>query len=846
MPEAGVAPAAVAPPGQPAAGTARVLVLAAVLAGTALALTAGPIRAFDGPAGFVVPWIVLAVAYAASESFPIHLEHRREAVSITLSSVPLVVGLYAAGPVGLVAARVLGSAASLVLHRRQRGFKLALNLAQMWLETAVGVCVFRALGGGDPTDVSSWAAAFAAAMAGDAVQTASLTAAISLYERRWQPAVLASLLPGTVANLVDAALALVVVVLLDAQPLAVLLLGVVALLLLGSYRVHSSLREKHQTLEQLYEFSVTMAAAVRDGALEAAVLERAVEVLHADEAWLVLCPPEGEPQLTRLAAGAGIQTGVLPAGGPEAAAHRHVHDAGDVELVDLPGGREGIAAPLTGPSGRLGTLAVVERSGEVRHFSAGDVRVFTTLANHAAAALENAGLVVRLREQAAANEHAALHDSLTGLPNRTLFHRRLAANLDAGEPVAVLLLDLDRFKEVNDTLGHHHGDELLREVGSRLRSTLRERDTVARLGGDEFAILLPGIVGQDTAVAIARTVLTVLQRPFAVAEIDIDVDASIGVAIAGEHGTDSSELLQRADVAMYAAKLDQTAVEVYQQESDAYTPERLALVRELRQAIEAGALEVHYQPQVSLLGGDVVGVEALVRWHREGAGWARPDEFIPVAERTGLIGALTSHVLETSLAQLAVWRAAGWPLRLSVNLSARSLLQRDLVDEVAGALRRTGVPPEALCLELTESSVMADPRRTTEALNRLRDLGITIAVDDFGTGHSSLSYLRSLPVAEIKIDKSFVLALATSPGDEAIVRSIVDLAHNLGLPVVAEGIEDEATARILRDISCDVAQGYHFGRPVPAADLGAWLLDRTPVATNVVPLPLPLSGGRAS
>jgi predicted signal transduction protein with EAL and GGDEF domain len=333
----------------------------------------------------------------------------------------------------------------------------------------------------------------------------------------------------------------------------------------------------------------------------------------------------------------------------------------------------------------------------------------------------------------------------------------------------------------------------------------------------------------------------VLQRPFSLAEVDIDVGASIGVAMAPEHGRDASELLQRADVAMYTAKLDQTSVEVYQAESDAHTPERLVLVRELRQAIETGALEVHYQPQLDLASGDITGVEALVRWNRPGKGWEQPDEFVSVAERTGLIGALTRYVLDTALAELATWRAAGWSLRMSVNLSARSLLQRDLIDEVAGSLRRAGVPADALCLELTETSVMGDPRRTTDALQRLHDLGITIAVDDFGTGHSSLSYLRRLPVGEIKIDKSFVLALASSESDAAIVRSIVELAHNLGLPVVAEGIEDAATERILRHIGCDLAQGYYFARPMPAEQLGRFLDDRAALEANVVALPLPAS-----
>ena len=845
MADTGSPPATEEATTRPAHDAGRVVALAAVLGATTVALAIGPLGGVGPLPGFGVPWLVLALAYAAAESLPIHFEHRRETVSISLSTIPLVVGLYSVAPVALVGARVLGSAASLVLHRRQAPIKLGFNLAQMSLEVAVAVTVFRALDPGGPTEVASWVAALAAALAGDAVSTVSLTAAISIYERRWQPAVLGSLLVGTGAAVVDTALALVVVVLLAAQPLAVGLLGVVALLLLASYRVHSSLRDKHQTLEQLYEFGVRMADAVLEGTLERSVLDQAMEVLHAESAWLHLTPAGGQAVLVAMTADGEIDVTPGPVTGAVADLDRRAHEAGRAHLVDLPDDHQAIVAPLVGPSGRLGTLVVRDRRGDVRHFSPADVRIFTTLANHAGAALENAGLFERLRLQAAASEHASLHDGLTGLPNRALFRRRLDQSLESGGSVAVLLLDLDRFKEVNDTLGHHHGDELLREVGGRLRGALRQGDTVARLGGDEFALLLPDIVDRDTAVTVARTVLAVLNRPFSVADVDIDVGASIGVALAPEHGTDAAELLQRADVAMYNAKADQSAVEVYQAESDAHTPERLALVRELRQAIEAGHLDVHYQPQVDLRTDEVVGVEALVRWYRPGRGWTPPDEFVGVAERTGLIGPLTRFVLGTALDQAAEWRAAGWPLRMSVNLSARSLLQRDLIDEVAHALRRSGVPASGLCLELTETSVMADPRRTTEALRRLGDLGITIAVDDFGTGHSALGYLRRLPVGEIKVDKSFVLAMSQSASDQAIVRTIVDLAHNLGLPVVAEGIEDDAADHALRAIGCDVGQGYLYSRPLPAPELTRWLRARSPRATNVVALPVPGTGSVA-
>jgi len=430
-----------------------------------------------------------------------------------------------------------------------------------------------------------------------------------------------------------------------------------------------------------------------------------------------------------------------------------------------------------------------------------------------------------VREQAAASRHQSLHDGLTGLPNRTMFSERLADRLRDGSEVAVLLLDLDRFKEVNDTLGHHHGDLLLQEVGVRLRQTLRNGDLVARLGGDEFAILLPDIAGDAAAVQVARGIVVSLERPFAMGDVTVDVGVSIGIAIAPRHGRKAGTLLQRADVAMYAAKADQSGVELYSAERDEYSPERLSLVSELRAAVQGGGLELHFQPQVDLKTGMVFGAEALVRWRHPERGLVPPDEFIGIAERTGLIGPLTSWVMEEALRQQALLASAGRPLRMSVNLSPRSLLQPSLVDEVVGLLHRTGVAPGWVCLELTESSLMADFRRTAAVLERLRAIGVTIAIDDFGTGHSSLAYLKQLPVDELKIDKSFVLSMLSDSSDEAIVRTVVDLARNLRLPVVAEGVESGDVALALRALGCGMAQGYFFSRPLPAAEFGLWLAE---------------------
>ncbi|HMC42497.1 MAG TPA: EAL domain-containing protein, partial [Acidimicrobiales bacterium] len=473
-------------------------------------------------------------------------------------------------------------------------------------------------------------------------------------------------------------------------------------------------------------------------------------------------------------------------------------------------------------------LVVGDRSGEVRRFSSGDLHLFATLANHAGVSLENNQLMDRLREKAAESEHQSLHDALTGLPNRTLFGQRLEEAIRGSSSVAVLLLDLDRFKEVNDTLGHHNGDLLLQQVGGRLRTGLRHGDVIARLGGDEFAVLLPDVGGKEAALHVAHGIVNLFERSFPIGDVSVDVGVSIGIAVAPFHGHEPGTLVQRADVAMYMAKGDQTGVELYSPERDGYSAERLALVGELRHAINNGELEVHFQPQVDLSTGSAFGAEALVRWCHPTRGLVPPDEFISIAENTGLIRPLTQLVLERSLLCCRSWRERGWPLRVSVNLSVRSLLQPNLVDDVAALLNRYGVPAGDLCLEVTESSMMIDPRRTIATLERLRSLGLTIGIDDFGTGHSALAYLLRLPVGEIKVDKSFVMSMATDRSAEAIVRTIVDLARNLDLPVVAEGVETAEVRDRLVAMGCGGAQGYLFSRPLRQEQLLRWLDEQAP------------------
>ncbi|HTW13195.1 MAG TPA: EAL domain-containing protein [Solirubrobacteraceae bacterium] len=442
-----------------------------------------------------------------------------------------------------------------------------------------------------------------------------------------------------------------------------------------------------------------------------------------------------------------------------------------------------------------------------------------------------------LIRQSEINEHQALHDPLTGLPNRTLFSERVGhAILQAQRSktrLAVALIDLDRFKEVNDSLGHSAGDQLLIHVSERMSEAIRASDTVARLGGDEFGLLLPDLAGADDLLPVLERLLSELEQPIQVQSLPIGIEASIGIAIYPDHGDDAQTLIQRADVAMYDAKRDGATYMYYDDDAHDYDVSNLTLVAELRRAIADHELVLYYQPKAALASGDVTSVEALLRWEHPERGMVFPDSFIPIAQETSLVGPLTLYVIEEALRQARAWSEEGLELSIAVNLSTRNLLDRGFPAQVAGLLRRWEVEPEWLELEVTESSMLANPARAKAVLGELSALGIRLSIDDFGTGYSSLAYLRQLPVDEIKIDRSFVIGMGDEAGDAVIVRSTVDLGRNLGLEVVAEGVETLETWERLRELGCNTAQGYFLGHPMPAREMSDWLRTRlaTPAAS---------------
>jgi diguanylate cyclase (GGDEF)-like protein len=435
----------------------------------------------------------------------------------------------------------------------------------------------------------------------------------------------------------------------------------------------------------------------------------------------------------------------------------------------------------------------------------------------------------------AESRRQARTDELTGLPNRRSVYEALAVadrDLAAGREVAVLVIDLDRFKEINDSLGHVAGDELLRQVGPRLRAALRAEDLLARLGGDEFVVLTRDLDGAE-ALALAHRLRAELQRPFRFGSMGLTVDASVGIAVGPAHSASAEELLQLADLAMYSAKGGRIGAAVFDDARDGEGRHRLETVEQLRAGIAAGELVLHYQPKLDLRTGAVDGVEALVRWAHPDRGLLAPDAFIHLAESSGLMPQLTAAVLDQALAQCRAWADAGLELDVSVNVSPTDLVNENFPVEVAAALLRHRLPPTRLVLEVTESLLMADRERAVLVLERLREAGVGISIDDYGTGYSSLAYVASLPVTELKLDRTFVTSM-DSPRAAAVVTSTLQLARSLGLVLVAEGVEDVATIAALADLDCDVVQGYHVSRPLPPGQLEAWLRTRSDVGHAAV------------
>jgi diguanylate cyclase (GGDEF)-like protein len=771
---------------------------------------------------------LICALFVLTELYSVDIEFRREVHSLGFSSVPLIVGLMLVPASVVVAARVVASLAVLGLKYRQPLFKLLVNLCAHALNVLGAAAFLRVFGTtiNSHIGVTRWLVIAGAALVADVLAVLVINGAIGLFGGSWSGLFSEILSISLVVKIVDIGYAIVVVTLLSRGLDAVWLMALLGGVYVGMVRAYAQVSGRYRHLELLGGYTEKLGLAVTEDRVVATLIAETAEILHAERSWLIV---EGAAWATHVETVGGTVTSASQVDALDAALlatlgdrARHVvaDDSADGRTVAAAGLGELLAVRLPSPTagGDRAVLVVAERSGSLRGFDDDDVVLLDTLASHTVVALQNVALVDRLRDDAAAYEHLATHDTLTGRPNRTAFEQAVADAVRR-EPVAVVQLGLDRFKEVNDTLGHAHGDQLLMAVTERLASAAGDA-LLARLGGDEFAVLLRGVSADGVGERVAE-LRAAVDGSYALAGIQLDVSATAGAATSTA-SEGAPEVLRHADVAMSLAKEDHSGLEVYAPDRDPYSPSRLAIVGRLREAIDHDELAIVFQPQVHQPPRQLSGAQALVRWFPPGRGQVFPDEFIGVAERTGLITPLTRLVLERSVEQAERWHRAGLELRVSVNLSARNLTEEGLVEHIAALLDRHELPASLLEVEITETAVMEDPGRSIETMRAIRDLGVHVAVDDFGTGQSSLAYLTSLPVDRLKIDMSFVRGMETDPTAEAVVRTIHGLGRDLGLEVVAEGVETIANVESLRAMGCDVAQGYFYARPMPPEQFDQW------------------------
>ncbi len=827
---------------------------------TAIAVAAGLIWR-DGltlgraPGGAWLPWWGIAIAFYVAEAWPVHVHFRKQAHTLSVTEIGLVFGLFFATPVALFAGLIVGAGLALAIHRRQKPVKLAFNLAEQSLCTGIALLLFRSLAGGGGGRL--WVAALVAVGVGHVVGVLLVSAVIAVAERAW---LVASQLPKTLGlsltgSLATSCLALVGVALEESRPLGLLLLAFPVGASLLAFRGYMQQRTQRDYVEFLYESMRAAQGAPEMGLAIGQLLLAAQRLLRAEYAEIILLTrASDEPVLRSTSGSAGqvlMRPDALSPGTNEAIlrvseAERsillrrkrepHALDG----LLATRGLTDGVVGALRGDEGVFGLLLVGGRVGDVTEFDENDLVLFETFNSHAAVLLQNGRLeqslaqVTELQEQL---RHQAYHDGLTSLPNRALFTTRVAeavvsAAID-NTSCAVLFLDLDGFKFVNDSWGHAVGDEMLVQVAERLRSAIRPGDTPARLGGDEFGVLLAHTNAAD-AEHVAQRIRDALAAPYWLSGRETTAHASIGIALTGAHAVTAEELLRNADIAMYVAKSDERShYAIYEPRFHQRLRERQELAVELRRALERDEIVVHYQPVVSLTGGSIEAFEALARWEHPERGLLGPDEFLGIAEESGLIVELGATVMRQALQQVREWQDAiptAADIGLWVNLAPGEFTTERLVEDLAFALSRARFDPRKLTVEITEGSVMRDENNGLKAMHRLRDLGVSLSIDDFGTGYSSLSRLAQFPIQLLKIPKTFVDPLAGEEVDTSFIDAILRLAESLGILTVAEGIEHSSQARRLREIGCELGQGYVFSEPLTAPEARAFLEERSCIA----------------
>ncbi len=790
----------------------------------------------DGSRHWQWGWVVaVGVAFLAMELIPVHLRLGREAYAFSMSELPLVVGLFFVRPDLLLLARLVGSLVAFAVQRKAPQ-KIAFNAAMFALETTVAVSVwYLILQDADPLGPRGWLATIITVLVISSLGSllVSIVIAIATGERPQAFGEVVGM--GQAGDVANGCFALVAVYILAVDWRAAWLLAVLGGVLLFAYRSYEGVRQRSESLEKVNRFTELVG---REVEFEAVVRTVLAEVRASFDVGSVHLRLTGESEMAEdwcldgenFSRGTSslVQSLLGEEFGEAVLVPRRPREARLQKLLANLGVKDCALVPLRSEGKAVGRIAVADKLGDVETFTASDLSQLGALANHAAVAIDNALRAHQIIQQAEERERLAMYDELTGLANRRLLGMHITETLAGSRGASVLMLGLDRFKNVNDTLGHEVGDRLLCLVAGRLLEAVESDALVAHCGGDEFAIVLPG--SDDLRASTCASLLqAALARTFELDGIAVAVEASMGVAVASP-GADAVSLLRWADLAMFVAKDHRTGVEVYRPELDQQDASRLGLLGDLRAAVAANELTVVYQPKVDVRTGRLEGVEALSRWQHPEHGPVGPDEFIPLAEHSSLITPLTMLVLRTALRDAASWlQSTQNRFTVAVNISPRSLLDPEFVDAVVRALAFAGVESKNLTLEITETSLMLDPERAINALQRIRDLGIKLSVDDLGTGYSSLAYLQRLPVDEVKIDQSFVAAFPDRSAQD-VVGAIVDLGHRLGHRVVAEGVEGMDAFTALAELGCDSAQGYWLGRPMSAAALSELLRTWTPPA----------------
>jgi diguanylate cyclase (GGDEF)-like protein len=819
-------------------GPRRVWVFNGVLALLCSLVWALTVGSFDEPTfvhGPHLAWWGLAVAFYFAEVFVVHLQFRKQAHTLSLTEIGLTLGLLLGAPSALLFGQLAGTIVALVLNRRQPLVKLAFNVAELPLCSGIALIIFRALA--DPADSAPhiWTLVLLACAVAQGVGILLVSTVIAIAEDRFQaPQLGRTLLTSTVGALATASLGLAVVELLDVRPLAVLLLVVPVLACVAAFRGYMEQREQREHVEFLYESMRATQGAPEFGLAVGQLLVAARRLLRAEYAEILLLPASENEGPLRSVSGADGELLMHPEerfAAEDAAAFSELASSGSATLLTRRrsahaldaflrsrGLEDAIVGRLSGEDRTFGLLVVGERVGDVSTFGDADVELFETFAGHASILLENGRLehslaqVTQLKEQL---RHQAYHDALTGLPNRPHLLEAVEHELDhGGGSMAVLYLDLDRFKTVNDTWGHSAGDELLSEFARRLGGAIRAQDLAARLGGDEFAVLVRE-ADPDDAVAVARRLLEAIDGTYALGCGDVACHVSVGIAVGAAGATSAGDLLRNADIAMYSVKRSERSYTLYEADLHEQLRAQRQMGLDLEAALEREEIVVHYQPVVRLADGEIEGFEVLARWPHPTRGLLSAADFLPAAEETGLTVELGRLVLQQALDV-----ARRWPDELSIwfNLAPAELANERLVETLAESLERFGVEPSRLVIEVTELGVVQGSDAALLAMRRLRDLGVGLSIDDFGTGYSSLSRLAEFPIQSLKIPKPFVDKLVGEDADEAFVDAILRLGDSLGLAAVGEGIEHPAQAERLRQLGCRLGQGYLFGRPAPAEE----------------------------